>query len=248
LPLWSQRLLRLLLPQRPLWRLQRLRERFRWLQWLLRWRRWQPLWLVQLWSLLWLPLPGLQLALSPLLSVEPVLQVCPKPVPLLPIHFARRWLLLLPCLPLQRLPLRPLPVRPLCRLLWSRYSLLLWLLRWQQLLLPQLPSLQQPHLQALFRWLLSQLRWPHSPPLSLQSLWWLLPLPLPELRLVLFQLLSVAPVLQVCPKRLLLLPIHFARHWLLPLPLLPLQQPLLLLLPDRLFCRLSSLHLLLPLQ
>jgi hypothetical protein len=38
LPLWSQRLLRLLLPQRPLWLLQRLRERFRWLLSQLRWR------------------------------------------------------------------------------------------------------------------------------------------------------------------------------------------------------------------
>jgi hypothetical protein len=52
-----------------LWLLPRWLEFLRWLRWLLRWRRLQPLWLLQLWSLLWLPLPGLQLALSPLLSV-----------------------------------------------------------------------------------------------------------------------------------------------------------------------------------
>jgi hypothetical protein len=97
-------------------RLQRWRALFRWQRWLLRWLHWRPLWLLRLlWSLRLL-LPGLRLVLSPLLSVEPVLQVCPRPVPLLPIHFARRWLLPLPLLPLQQ-PLLPMqPVEPLCRL------------------------------------------------------------------------------------------------------------------------------------
>jgi hypothetical protein len=44
------------------------------------------------------------------------------------------------------------------------------------------------------------------------------------------------------------LPIHFARRWLLLLPCLPLQRLPLLLLPDRLLCRLSLLHWLSPLQ
>jgi hypothetical protein len=70
----------LLLPQ---WlRLQRLRERFRWLQWLLRWRH-SPL--LSLQSLSWsLPLlqPELRLVLPQLLSVALALQVRPRPVPL----------------------------------------------------------------------------------------------------------------------------------------------------------------------
>jgi hypothetical protein len=73
-------------------------------------------------------------------------------------------------------------------------------------------------------------------------------LPLPELRLVLSPLLSVEPVLLVCLRPVPLLPIHFARHWLLPQPLLPLQQQLLLPLPDRPLCRLSSIHWPWPLQ
>jgi hypothetical protein len=76
-----------LLPQRPSLQLRRWPALFRWLQWLLRWRRWQPLWLLQLWSLLWLPLPGLQLALSPLRSVVPVLLACSMQLLLLPIRF-----------------------------------------------------------------------------------------------------------------------------------------------------------------
>jgi hypothetical protein len=44
---------------------------------------------------------------------------------------------------------------------------------------------------ARFRWQRWLLRWLPQQRLSLQSLWWLLRLPLPELRLVLFQLLSV---------------------------------------------------------
>jgi hypothetical protein len=52
----------------------------------------------------------------------------------------------------------------------------------------------------------------------------------------------------MCPKRLLLLPIHFARRWLLPLPCLRLQRLLSLLLPDRPLCHLSSLRWLPPLQ
>jgi hypothetical protein len=37
----------------------------------------------------------------------------------------------------------------------------------------------------------------------------------------------------VCPKPAPLWPVRFALRWLLPLPCLQLQQPLLLLLPDR---------------
>jgi hypothetical protein len=114
-----------LLRLRPLWQLQRWLVLFHWPLSQLRWRRWQPLWLLQLWSLLWLPLPGLQLALSPLLSVVPVLLACSMQLLLLPIRFELHLLKPLRWSPLQRLPLRPLPVRPLCRLLWSRYSLLL---------------------------------------------------------------------------------------------------------------------------
>jgi hypothetical protein len=150
------------------------------------------LWLLWLlWSLRLL-LPGLRLVLSPLLSVEPVLQVCPRPVPLWPIGFALRWLLLQPLLPLQRQLLLLLPDRPLCRLLWFRCSLLLWSQRLRQLLLQLLQCLRLQRWLVLFRWLQWLLRWRHLPPMSLQSLWWLLRLPLPELRLVLFQLPSVA--------------------------------------------------------
>jgi hypothetical protein len=73
-------------------------------------------------------------------------------------------------------------------------------------------------------------------------------LPLPELRLVLSPLLSVEPVLLVYPTRLPLWPVRFALRWLLPQPLLPLQQQLLLPLPDRPLCRLSSIHWPWPLQ
>jgi hypothetical protein len=76
-----------LLPQRPSLQLRRWPALFRWLQWLLRWRRWQPLWLLQLWSLLWLPLPGLRLVLPQLLSVEPVLLAYSMQLLLLPIRF-----------------------------------------------------------------------------------------------------------------------------------------------------------------
>jgi hypothetical protein len=106
-----------LLQLRPLWRLQRWLEFLRWLRWLLRWRRLQPLWLLQLWSLLWLPLPGLQLALSPLLSVVPVLLACSMQLLLLPIRFELHSLKPLRWSPLQRLLLPMLPVRLLCRLL-----------------------------------------------------------------------------------------------------------------------------------
>jgi hypothetical protein len=64
---WSQRWLRLLLQPLQCLRLQRLRERFHWLLSQLRLLHWQPL---SLQSLLWslrLPLPELQLVLSPLL-------------------------------------------------------------------------------------------------------------------------------------------------------------------------------------
>jgi hypothetical protein len=49
--------------------LQRWLVLFHWPLSKLRLLHWQPLSLQSLWSLLWLPLPGLQLALSPLLSV-----------------------------------------------------------------------------------------------------------------------------------------------------------------------------------
>jgi hypothetical protein len=134
-------------------RLQRLRERFRWLQLLLRSPHWRPLWLLQLWSLLWLPLPGLRLVWSPLLSVELALLVCPRPVPLLSIHFARHWLQRLPLLPLQQPLLLPLPDRTLYRQLSFRCSLLLWSRRWLRLLL-QLPQwLRLRRWLARFRWL-----------------------------------------------------------------------------------------------
>jgi hypothetical protein len=42
----------------------------------------------------------------------------------------------------------------------------------------------------------------------------------------------------VCPKPAPLWPVRFALRWLLPLPWLRLQQPLLPMLPDRLPCRL----------
>jgi hypothetical protein len=91
---------------------------------------------------------------------------------------------------------------------------------------------------ALFHWLLSQLRWRHLPPLSLQSLWWSLPLLQPELRLALSPLLSVVPVLLACSMQLLLLPIRFELHSLKPLRWSPLQRLLLPMLPVRLLCRL----------
>jgi hypothetical protein len=104
------------------------------------------------------------------------------------------------------------------------------------LLLPQWLRLQR--LRALFRWLLSQLRLRRWQPLWRLQLWSSLWLPLQVLRLVLFQFPSVEPVWQACPKLLLLWPIRFARHWLLPLPLLPLQQQMSLKRPSRLLCRL----------
>jgi hypothetical protein len=112
--------------------------------------------------------------------------------------------------------------------------------------LPQCLRLQR--LRERFHWRLSQLRLLHWQPLSLQSLWWSLQLPLPGLRLVLPQLLSVAPVLLACSMQLLLLPVRFAPHWLLPLPCLQLQQPLSRQRPSRLLCPQSSLRWLSPLQ
>jgi hypothetical protein len=86
------------------------------------------------------------------------------------------------------------------------------------------------------------------PPLSLQSLWWSLPLPLPGLQLALSPLLSGVLALQAYPKRIPLWLVRLALRWLLLQPLLPLQQQLLLLLPNRPLCRLSSLRWLSPLQ
>jgi hypothetical protein len=188
---WSQRLRRLLPQLLQCLRLRRWLVLFRWLQWLLRWRRWQPLWLLQLWSLLWLPLPGLQLALSPLLSVVLALQVYPKRIPIWPVRFARHWLLQQPLLPLQQQLLLPRPNRLLCRLLWSRCSLLPWSQRLRRLLPQLLQCLRLRRWLVLFRWQRWRLRWLPQQRLSLQSLWWSLRLQLPELRLVLFQLLSV---------------------------------------------------------
>jgi hypothetical protein len=139
-------------------RLRRWLARFRWQRWLLRWRRWQPLWRLQLWSSLWLPLPELRLVLSQLPSVVLGSQVCPRPVPLWPVRFALRWLLLLPCLQLQQPLLLLLPDRTLCRQLSFRYSLPLWSQRWLRLLLQPLQCLRQQRWLARFRWLLSQLR------------------------------------------------------------------------------------------
>jgi hypothetical protein len=69
------------------------------------------LWLLWLlWSLP-LPLQGLRLVWSPLLSVVLELLVCPRPVPLWPVRLARRWLLPLPWLPHLLLLLPMLPVR-----------------------------------------------------------------------------------------------------------------------------------------
>jgi hypothetical protein len=144
--------------QQPSWRLQRLRERLHWLQWLLRLRRWQPLWRLQLWSSLWPQLPELQLVLSPLPSVVLALLACPRPVPLWPVRFALRWLLPLPCLQLLRMLLLLLPDRTLCRLLWFRCSLLLWSQRLRRLLPLLRPSLQLQRWLARFHWPLSQLR------------------------------------------------------------------------------------------
>jgi hypothetical protein len=93
--LWSQRLRQLLLQPLQCLRLQRWLVLFRWLHWLLRWLRRPQLSLrLPLWSQQQ-PLPGLRLVLSPLLSVAPALQVYPRPVPLWPVRFALRWLLLL---------------------------------------------------------------------------------------------------------------------------------------------------------
>jgi hypothetical protein len=120
-----------------------------------------------------------------------VLLVYPTRLPLWPVRFALRWLLQQQLLPLQQLLSLQRPIRPLCRLLWFRCSLLLWSLRWLQLLL-QLPQcLLRQRWLVLFHWPLSQLRLLHWQPLSLQSLLWSLRLPLPELQLVLPPLLSV---------------------------------------------------------
>jgi hypothetical protein len=158
----------LLLPQRPSLQLRRWPALFRWLLSLLRWRRWQPLWLLQLWSLLWPQLPELRLVLFQLLSVALVLQAYPKRLLLWPVRFALRWLMLLPWLPLQQQLSMSLPDRPLCRLLWSRYSLLLWSQRWLRLLLQLLPLWQLQRWLARFRWLQWLLRWLRWPRLSLQ--------------------------------------------------------------------------------
>jgi hypothetical protein len=156
----------------------------------------------------------------------------------LPIHFARHWLLRLPCLLLLQLRSLMQQERLLCRLLWSRYSLLPWSQRLRRLL-PQLPQwLRLRRWLARFRWQRWLLRWLPQQQLSLQSLWWLPLPPLPELRLVLSPLLSVVLALQVYPKRIPIWPVRFARHWLLQQPLLPLQQQLLLPRPNRLLCRL----------
>jgi hypothetical protein len=167
---------------------------------------------------------------------------------LLQVRFARRWLLPLPCWRLQQPLLPMLPDRLPCRLLWFRCSLLLWSLRLQRLLLQPLQCLRLQRWLALFHWLLSQLRWRHSPPLSLQSLSWSLALLQPELRLAFLQLLLIARVLLACPKRLPLWPVRLARNSLLPLQCLQLQRLPLLLLPNRPLWRLLSLHWLLPLQ
>jgi hypothetical protein len=76
---------------------------------------------------------------------------------------------------------------------------------------------------------------------------WSLRLPLTELRLVLSSLSSVEPVLQVCPKRLLLYQVRLALRLPLPLPCLRLQQLLSLKRPIRPLCRLLSFHCSLPL-
>jgi hypothetical protein len=122
-----------------------------------------------LWSL-WPQLPGLRLVLSQLPSVVLASLVYSKRLLLLQVRFARRWLLPLPCWRLQQPLLPMLPDRLPCRLLWFRCSLLLWSLRLQRLLLQPLQCLRLQRWLALFHWLLSQLRWRHSPPLSLQSL------------------------------------------------------------------------------
>jgi hypothetical protein len=220
----------------------------RWLEFL-RWRlsqlrslHWQPLSLQSPLSLLWLPLPGLQLVLPQLPSVVLALQVCPRPVPLLSIHFVRHLLLPQPLLPLQQQLSLQRPSRSLCRLLWFRYSLLLWSLRLLRLLL-QLPQcLRLQRWLALFRWLQWRLRWRRWRQLSLQPILWSLPLPLPELRLVFLPLLSVVLALLACPKPRPLRQVQFARHWPLQLPSLPLQRLLSLTQPNRPLCRQSSLR------
>jgi hypothetical protein len=174
--------------------------------------------------------------------------VCPKPAPLWPVRFALRWLLPLPCLQLQQPLLLLLPDRTLYRQLSFRCSLLLWSRRLLRLLL-QLPQrLRLQRWLVLFRWLLSQLRWRCWQPLWRLQLWSSLWLPLPGLRLAFLQLLSIARALLACPKRLPLLQVRFALRWLLPLQYWRLQQPLLLRLPSRPLCRLSSLRWLPPLQ
>jgi hypothetical protein len=173
----------------PLWRLQRWLEFLRWRLSQLHWLHWQHLSLQSPLSSLWLPLPGLRLVLPQLPSVEPVLLPCSMQLLLLPVRFALRWLMQLPCWRLQQQLSLQRPSRLLCRLLWFRCSLLLWSLRWLQLLL-QLPQcLLRQRWLVLFHWPLSQLRLLHWQPLSLQSLLWSLRLPLPELQLVLSPLL-----------------------------------------------------------
>jgi hypothetical protein len=70
--------------------------------------------------------------------------------------------------------------------------LLLWSQRWLRLLLRLPQWLRLRRWLVLFRWQRWRLRWLPQQQLSLQSLLWLPRLQLPELRLVLFQLLSVA--------------------------------------------------------
>jgi hypothetical protein len=188
LPKWRPLLLRL----RPLWQLLRWLEFLRWRLLQLHSLHWQPLSLQSLWWLPRPPLPELRLVLSPLLSVVLALQVYPKRIPIWPVRFARHWLLQQPLLPLQQQLLLPRPNRLLCRLLWSRCSLLLWSQRWLRLLLQPLQCLRLRRWLVLFRWQRWRLRWLPQQQLSLQSLLWLPRLQLPELRLVLFQLLSVA--------------------------------------------------------
>jgi hypothetical protein len=186
--------------------------------------------------------------LSQLPSVVLALLVCPRPVPLLPIHFARRWLLPLPCLRLLQQLSLSLPVRPLCRLLWFRCSLLLRSQRLRRLLLQPLQWLLLQRLLVLFRWLQWLLRLLRLLPMWLLPLWPSLPPLQPELRIVFLPLLSIARALQAYPKLILLWPVRFALRWLLPLHWSPLQRPLLLMPLIRLLWRLSSLRWQSPLQ
>jgi hypothetical protein len=216
--LWSQRLRRLLPQLQLLWQLQRWLVLFRWQRWQLRSRHSLPLSLQLLWWSLLLQLLGLPLVLSQLPSVVLASQVCPRPVPLLPIHFARRWLLPLPLLPLQQQLSLQRPSRLLCRLSSLRWLSQLQLPMLRLLLLLQQPSWRLQRLRERFHWLQWLLRLRHSPQLSLQSLWWSLQLQLLGLPLALSPLPSVVLGSQVYPRPVPLWPIRFELRWLLPLP------------------------------